>query len=699
MFEKNVQYLKGVGPHKAKLLSRLGINTIGDLLSYYPKEYDDRRNTTKISLVTPGQRVTVSGKVLASDVLKLSRSLSVLKVALSDGTGTAFAMFFRKANPYHAHDVFSALRAKIKTGSTVIANGTASLNFGERQVNVEEFEVMEENSPGDNLTGFKRIVPVYALTAGITNKWLRSLMRPALEAYAGCFEELLPEHEFKLLNLNPIREALNKIHFPGDPDEAEASRKRLAFDEFLLLETALTVTRRKNSAKIKNRRYSVGRQLLTPFRAKLGFEFTHAQKKTINEIFTDMESAKPMNRLLMGDVGSGKTVVALSAVLLAIENGFQAVFLAPTEILAEQHFITIGHLLEGLPVRSAILTGRHSAIKKKKDVILEGTAGGGIDLLVATHAALEGRVRFKNLSLAVIDEQHRFGVLQRGQIQQKSENPDILLMTATPIPRTLSLTLYGDMDISVIDELPPGRQRIETLHLSEPEGYGLVKEEISKGRQAYIVYPLVEESDKVELKAAVQEAGTLSSTVFSGFKVGLIHGQMKADAKDSIMRDFRNGKYDILFATTVIEVGIDVPNAAVMVIEHADRFGLSTLHQLRGRVGRGMNRSYCVLLGSPKTEEAKRRIEIMLNNSSGFDVAEADLDLRGPGEFFGTAQHGLLDLKAGNIIRDAGLIEQAKSTAAGIVDKDPELKTREYSKLRTELIRKYSGRLDLLMVG
>jgi len=697
MLDSNVQFLKGVGPSKAKLLAKLGICTVRDLLYHFPREYDDRRTTSRIADFAPAERMTISGKVAASDVVKLTQNMAVFKAAIDDGTGIAYAVFFRKFNPYHKHDIFSSLKKVFEVGARLIVNGKASLNFGEKQIQVEEYEVETQDSK--NYINFKRIVPIYPLTLGISGKWIRTMVKLALEIHSADAEELLPDEFRANLGLMPIGRALNMIHFPAEPGDSDNARSRIAFDEFLLIETALFIARSRNSKITKNRTYTLKRNLLTPFRNKLNFEFTNAQKKCINEIFSDILNPSPMNRLLMGDVGSGKTVVALCAMLLAIENGFQALFIAPTEILAEQHFITISRMLQGINVRIAILTGRDSSKKKKKSSLLEKTAKGEIDLLIATHAALESNVKFKNLALAVIDEQHKFGVIQKGQIQKKAKNPDILLMTATPIPRTLSLTVYGDMDISVIDELPKGRQPIVTLHSNEMEGYNLVKNEINSGRQAYIVYPLVEESDKVELKAAVQEAETLSATVFKEFKVGLIHGQLPADIKDSIMQSFRDRQFDILIATTVIEVGIDVPNASVMVIEHSDRFGLATMHQLRGRVGRGANKSYCVLLGTPKTDEARLRIETMLKYLSGFKVAEADLDLRGPGEFFGTAQHGLLVLKAGNIVKDIKIIEQAKLTASEITSADPDLKTPAFAKLKSAIIMQYSNRLDLLKIG
>ncbi|MHB9154671.1 MAG: ATP-dependent DNA helicase RecG [Endomicrobiales bacterium] len=698
MLDDHIQYLKGVGPHKAKILSRLGIVTVRELLNYFPREYDDRRTFTRIAQLCAGSRATISGKVEAADSLVLNRSLSLFKVAVSDGSGIAFGLFYRKMNPYHRHDVFGSLKKIFIPGNRVILNGTVEINFGEKQIKTDDYESCE--TQGNSLPfPFGRIVPVYPLTEGVRQKWLRELMKAALEKYSDEWPDPVPGGAAGRSRFKAAAEALRHIHFPPDFSAAQEARNRLAFDEFLLLETALSLARRKIKVRSKPRRYEIKKDLLTPFREHLNFEFTPAQKKVIKEIFTDLQTTEPMNRLLMGDVGSGKTVVAVSSMLLAIENGFQAALLAPTEILAEQHYLTLQKLLSGLPVRTGLLTGRLSAKRKEKKKLLEEAAAGGIDLLVGTHALLEKNIVFRNLALIVIDEQHRFGVLQRAALREKGEHADVLIMTATPIPRTLALTLYGDTDVSVIDRLPPGRKPVQTLHLDEPAAYELVKREVRSGHQAYIVYPLVEESDKVELKAAVREAEHLSASVFNGFRVGLLHGQMGAEEKEKVMLEFRAGGYDILISTTVIEVGIDVPNATAMVIEHADRFGLATLHQLRGRIGRGPAASSCVLCGSPKTDDARKRIDVMLSTTDGFVIAEEDLTLRGPGEFFGTAQHGMPVLKAGNLVTDTALIEEAKERSRGIVEKDPALSAPGNASLRAELLRAFRGRFGLFKIG
>ena len=697
MIDQPVQFIKGVGPAKARILSRIGINTINDLLTYFPKAYEDRRTETKIAALIDGNKAVIRGKVEFAEVIKLSFSLSAYKAAVFDGTGIAFIMFFRKVNPYHKYDIFSSLRKELVQGAVVAVSGQAEIKPGEKQLRAEEYEVVSE--PSKDSANFGRIIPVYRGTEGLNLKWLRNLIKSTLDKYSGEIKyDIIPDRIARREELPEIPRAVSRLHFPDTFEEAETARQRIALNEFLLLETALAITRKNNNKIDKGREYGIKRSLLTPFRSKLGFEFTHSQKKVINEIFSDMQLTKPMNRLLMGDVGSGKTVVALSAMLLASENGYQSAFLSPTEILAEQHYVTLKRILQGLPVSVILLTSKGQRPGEKK-LSVERIKKGEADIVIGTHALLQGNIAFKNLGLTVIDEQHRFGVLQREAIRKKGLEPDVLVMTATPIPRTLALTVYGDLDVSVIDELPPGRKPVETMHLDTTRAYELVKKEISNRNQAFIVYPLIEESDKLELKAAVKEAKSLAESVFKGFRIGLLHGQMPSADKERTMEAFRSGAFDILISTTVIEVGIDIPNATVMVIEHADRFGLATLHQLRGRIGRGSNRSFCVLIGQTKTDEAKRRFNAMLSASDGFKIAEEDLDLRGPGEFFGTTQHGLPELKAGNVVKDLKIIDTARRIAAEIVENDEGIDKSENSALKTELKRVYGERFRLSKIG
>lgn len=695
--ERSVQYLKGVGPRRAQMLARMGVVTIADLLGYFPREYEDRRSPVRIAQLAAGQKVTVCGRIEASEEIKLSISLAVFKVAISDGSGLAFGLFYRKMNPYHHHDVFGTFKAIFHQGGFAYFTGTAEMSFGQKQIKVEDYEVVPDGNSSP--VHFGMIVPVYPLTEGISQKWLRQLVKEAVLQYADEWIDLLPEDLREKYRLQTAKTALKSIHYPLDYPAAEVARQRLAFDEFLLLETALALARQGRKGKEKPYRYTIKKNLLTLFKEKLRFEFTAAQKKVINEIFSDMTGKLPMHRLLLGDVGSGKTVVALSAMLLAVENGYQTVLLAPTEILAEQHFLNLQRMLDGMPVKTVLLTGKVSSNKKERTCIREKISSGETDIVIGTHAIFDKKIDFKNLSLIVIDEQHRFGVLQRASLREKAVLPDVLVMTATPIPRTLALTLYGDMDVSVIDRLPPGRKPVVTLHRTPSEAYALIKQEVLSGHQAYIVYPLIEESDKSELKAAVQEAEHLSSTVFKGSRVALLHGQMAADQKEAVMNGFRQREFDILIATTVIEVGIDVPNATVMVIEHADRFGLATLHQLRGRIGRGADRSFCVLLGTPRNELAAQRIRAMLSTNDGFKIADEDLALRGPGELFGTAQHGIPQLRAGNLSSDVRIIESSRAAAHEIIALDPRLSLPGHQMLRERLRIAYKGRLGLISIG
>ncbi len=689
--ENNIQYLKGVGPKKANLLKKLGILTINDLLTYFPRDWEDRSKLTPIALVHQGEKKLISGRIELYDILPTRSKLKILKAAISDKTGTIYALWFKRSNP--RYDVFSQLKKQLLKGKEIFLYGTIKNEYGYKQIQVEDYEIVDTKML--NLLHLGRVVPFYFLTEGLEGKFFRQLIKMVLENYPHYTVDILPENIKRCYSLLPYSQALRAIHFPKNFYEKEKAYQRLVFEEFFLFQLAIALKRQKVKKMLKRQTYTIKRHLLTSFRKNLGFEFTKTQKRVINEIFTDLQSERPMNRLLQGDVGSGKTVVALSAILLATENNCQSVFMAPTEILAEQHYLTFKHFLRNLPVEFALLTGETR--KKEREIIFEKLKNGETSILIGTHALIEEGVTFKNLVLVVIDEQHRFGVTQRAKLYEKGLSPDVLVLTATPIPRSLALTLYADLDISLLNELPPGRPKIVTLHLSEMGAYQFVKKEITSGHQAYIVYPLIEESDKLELKAAVSEAENLRKGVFADNRVGIIHGQLPGKEKEKIMSNFRSKKYDILIATTVIEVGIDVPNATVMVIEHADRFGLATLHQLRGRIGRGKNKdeNYCILLGKPKTEEAKKRIEIMLSTTNGFRIAEEDLKLRGPGEFFGTAQHGLPEFKIGNLLKDYSLLKQARESAYRVLEKKDEFYREGYQTLQNCLHRRFGPGIKL----
>jgi ATP-dependent DNA helicase RecG len=528
---------------------------------------------------------------------------------------------------------------------------------------------------------------------------MRSLMKRLVDGYAPAVEDPVPETLRLRRHLPPLRRALEAGHFPETEEELATARRRLVFDDFLLLQLGLGIRRQREGREpglTMNPPGSLARRLLDA----LPYALTGAQDRVWREIRTDMAQPYPMNRLLQGDVGSGKTIVAALASLVAIESGYQAAFMAPTEILAEQHLMTLQALVEPLGVRIALLT---NAIRSKaRESLLEATAAGVMDLVVGTHALVQEGVRFKRLGLSIVDEQHRFGVAQRATLRGKGERPDVLVMTATPIPRTLALTLYGDLDVSVLDELPPGRRPVKTVARSENKRrriYEFVAAEIASGRQAYVVCPLVEESEVSDLRAATEMADRLQREVFPELRVGLLHGRMSFPEKERVMRDFKAGDIKVLVSTTVIEVGIDVPNASVMLIEHAERFGLSQLHQLRGRVGRGPFKSYCVLLGHAPSGAARQRIAAMTETNDGFKIAEVDLTIRGPGDFFGTRQSGLPEFRVADLLRDGAALEEARREAFALIARDPKLREPEHRALRAALLARWRGKLDLASVG
>ena len=693
----DIKYVKGIGPKRALALSKLSINTVEDLITFFPRAYQDRTIRTKISNILFNQHYCIFGKITGTHIKKLSTKLSVFSANINDGSGIIVANFFRKVNPYAKFDIFATIKKDFKINSFVYIYGMCEIKFGQKQVSVDDYEIVEnENSSTEK---FNKLVPVYNLTAGITQKNISLALKLVLNNMANIYPDIISSNVKYKTKLPSISSAIKTIHFPNSLQEAELARQSFALQEFLLLQIVLTKAKQKNVIKQKVIRYEIKRNLLTPFKNKLKFEFTNAQKKAINEIFNDMMSTKIMNRMLMGDVGSGKTVVALSAILLAVENGYQTAIVAPTELLAEQHYLTFKNMLKGLNVNIELVTSSTLKSKKKQKEILPQIENGTTNIIVGTHSVMQDRINFKNLSLVIIDEQHRFGVLQKASAIAKGNNPDVLMMTATPIPRGLAMTIYGEMSVSVIDELPPNRTPIETYCLSENIAYMNAKEEIEKGNQIYIVYPLVDESDKIELKSATKEAQKLSKTIFKDNKVALLHGKMKPKEKNDVMIKFKNKEYDILIATTVIEVGIDVPNATMIIIQHANRYGLATLHQLRGRVGRGQKKSFCILVSDAKGKIAKQRLKIMTSTCNGFKIASEDLKMRGPGEFIGTIQHGFPEFKAGDIIKDVKLIEYAKQVAIDIISKDPELLLPENVNINFLINNKYSNLSKIINVG
>lgn len=682
-----IQYLKGIGPAKAKLFERLEVHTVEDLLHYYPRTYQDRRLCAPPNEYNSDALVVFKGRVLRTQEIP-ARSVLIFKAFLEDEQANQIECTWFKKRMYRGFrfDPFGTLKKDFKRDSEVwvIGKRDNKNNFFGHKITVDE-----HYPAADALTKLHagRLTPIYALTEGLTNKQFRQFVYEALQS--GSLEreaEILPPELLSKRRLLSAPQALKAVHFPNSMAELENARTRLAYEEFLLLATAWGIKRTQTKILAKDYSYDIKKTLLTPFRRQLGFEFTNSQKKVINEIFKDLASPRPMNRLLQGDVGSGKTVVALCAMLLAVENGYQAALMAPTEILAEQHFLTFKRLLAGLNVNLAVLTSSTKAAAKKK--ILKELAEGKIDILVGTHAVIQDGVSFRNLRLAVIDEQHRFGVKQRSRLKEKTAKLDLLTMTATPIPRTLALAFYGDLDVSTLNELPPGRQPIQTETATSKLAYDRVREEVQKGRQAYIVFPLIEESEKISAKAVTEEFEKLKK-VFPAFRLAILHGQMSQSEKESVMADFAAHKTDILVATPVIEVGIDVKNATVMVIENAERFGLASLHQLRGRVGRGEHESHCILVPQHAGSVAKERVDIICATRDGFKIGERDMQLRGPGEILGTRQSGELEFKAGDIFKDKDILYWAIEDRDELLSQDPALTAPAHTLFRQKLIELY----------
>ncbi len=694
----DVKFIKGVGPKRAAALAKLNIRTVEDLITFFPRTYQDRTKVTKISDIVFNNQYCIFGKIKNAYSNNVSKNISLFIADISDGSRDISAVFYRKTSPYSKYDIFASMRQNFQPGKYVYIYGTFEYKFARRQITVEDYEIVENAT--DIPKTFNKLVPVYDLTSGISQKNMLTYTTAAVDTAAHLYPDAISDNPKYKTRLMPIVRAIKQLHFPSSLEEAELARKSFALQEFLLMQIILTKARQKNTVKQKTNSYKVTREFLTPFKNKLKFEFTKGQKKAINEIFSDMTGPKGMNRMLMGDVGSGKTVVALSAILLAIENGYQAAIVAPTEILAEQHYLTFKNMLEGLNIKMELVTSSCLRTKKKRDEILNDIETGKTNIIVGTHSVMEERVKFKNLSLAVIDEQHRFGVMQKAALLAKGSVIDILMMTATPIPRGLAMTMYGEISISVIKELPPNRIPIKTFCFSEQQAYTEALEEISKGNQVFIVYPLIDESDKTELKSAVKEAETLAATVFKNNRIALLHGKMSPKEKNDIMQRFKNKEFDVLAATTVIEVGIDIPNATMIIIQHADRYGLATLHQLRGRVGRGSKQSYCILVSNAKGQNSAQRLAIMTRTNDGFKIAEEDLKMRGPGEFTGTMQHGFPEFKAGDIVKDVEIIEYTKNIAQDIIKNDPTLSLPENSKIK-QLIssNKYCELSKIIQVG
>lgn len=659
--EADIKLLKGIGDAKAKQLLRLGVFTVWDLLTYFPVRFEDRSRVSKIFDLNHDTYATVNG-IVATPVSEhyVRKGLTYYKVQIRDDTGIATCIFFN--NKY--------IKSYLRKGYEYSFYGKINIRGNAREILSPEFE------PSSQSQCTKCIVPIYPLTSGISQKFLRGAIADAYKNYQKYFRDTIPAEILKEHALCGIDFAIKNIHFPKDPFALEVAKKRLVFEEFFILQTSL----RKIKAGTKKKNGIVFSSTdIAPFLASLPFTLTNAQKSVTEEIMHDFSSGSVMNRLVQGDVGSGKTIIAAISIYICAKNGYQAAMMAPTEVLARQHYNDLSPLLESFGIKCALLTGSTTAKNKKE--IYEKLQNGEISAVFGTHALITDKVEFKSLALAVTDEQHRFGVRQRMQLSEKGTSVHTLVMTATPIPRTLALIVYGDMDISVINELPPGRQRIDTYCVGENMRERIdafIRKEIDKGNRAYIVCPAVEESEIADLKSAEEHYERLSKLVFPDIPMGIVHGKMKAKDKESAMSDFISGNTKILVSTTVIEVGVNVPEATLMIIENAERFGLSQLHQLRGRVGRGKEKSFCVLFCASFTDEIKERMKIMANSNDGFKISETDLKLRGPGDFFGTRQHGELKFKIADLANDFSVLKASGVAAEKLLKNDPQLSEEKH---------------------
>ncbi|OPX84197.1 MAG: ATP-dependent DNA helicase RecG [Pelotomaculum sp. PtaB.Bin104] len=683
--KKSVQYIRSVGPRRAATLQKAGIFTVRDLLYNFPSRYEDRTQIRTAGACVNGETAVLRGTVLTTKEIRSKRGLIVSKVALQDGLEIFDAVWFNQ----------TFVKKNLLPGTKIIITGKVEKEFGRTQVTVEDYEIDD----GRDILSFARLVPVYPLSGQLTQRFLRAIVKNALEDLNSP-GEFLPGLIFEKFQLPSIEKALSDIHFPENSADAERAKKRFIFEELFLFQLALAMRQKELRSREKLYMYVKEGDISTAYVESLPYRLTEDQLKVCTEISRDFESPAPMHRLLQGDVGAGKTVVSTIALLRAVESGLQGALMAPTEILAEQHYLGMKADLNRIGVKVALLTG--SIRKKERENILERVINGEIDILVGTQALIQDKVHFKRLGLIVVDEQHRFGVRQRATLQYKSNSPDTLVMTATPIPRTLALTLYGDLDVSVITQLPPGRQPVKTYSVTPgalARVYGLVKEQVRLGRQAFIVCPLVEESEKIDLQAASELAEELAGGEFKCWRVGLLHGRLHPDEKEAVMTSFRRCEIDILVSTTVIEVGVDVPNATVMVILDADRFGLAQLHQLRGRVGRGAQQSHCILVASPKTVEGRARLKAMTRTTDGFELAEEDLRLRGPGEFHGTRQSGLPEFKVADLLRDWRALQLAREEALAWVREDPQLRKPERRLLLEEVKARFYNAISYIDVG
>ena len=676
---KDVKFVKNVGPNRVKLLNKLNIFTLKDLITYFPRNHEDRSIPKKISDCVDGEEVLIKGIAVTKVTETKTRKLSIYKLLIRDESESCTITWF---NQKYIKELF-------KVGHVYNFYGKIETKLGRYEM---RSPVFDEDGFSKN-TG--KIVPIYPLVAGISQNVIRKIIENGTEEVKGKLEENIPDYILKRYNLIGINEAIKNIHFPDNNNDFIEARKRLVFEELLGFQLALLHIKECNLQEEKGIEFNKEVKMSDVIN-ELPFKLTKAQLRVLEEIDRNMESSKPMNRLLQGDVGSGKTIVSIISAYKAVKSGYQVAIMAPTAILADQHFKNFQNILNKFNIKCELLVSAIS--KKKKQDILDRLSNGEIDILIGTHALIEENVVFKNLGLVVTDEQHRFGVKQRATLNSKGKNPDVIVMSATPIPRTLALILYGDLDISIIDELPPNRKKIDTFAITkelEDRLNGFIKKQIDEGRQAYIVCPLVEENEEMDLKSVTELTEKYKTETFSNYKVEYLHGKMKPKEKDEIMAKFKNGEIDILISTTVIEVGVDVPNANIMVVENAERFGLAQLHQLRGRVGRGEYKSYCVLKYEGKGKTVRERMKVMCETNDGFIISEKDLELRGSGDFFGTAQHGLPELKIANLFEDMKVLKEVQKLANEIIAKDPLMKEEQNLKLNNLIKDKFADRIEI----
>ena len=674
-----IQSLKGIGPAKAKLFNKLGIRTVEDLFYHYPRGYKDKSIIADIQDLVPEHQYTIKAIADAKPMeVRSKKGLLVVKLPVSDETGKLNIVWFNNR----------FIKNTIKQGDELYFHGKVKLMGRDLVMESPEFE----KTTGSASVNILRIVPEYPLTEGLGHKDVRKAVYGALALTEGKLTDIFPEDFRKRYQLSEINFCINNLHFPETMYNMGLAVKRFKFEELFILQSGLIHIKRMNCSERPGIAFAAYDE--RAFVNQLPFQLTNAQLRCIDEIFKDMEKSKPMNRLVQGDVGSGKTVVALLAMYKCARNGYQSLMMVPTEILAEQHYLSFKSLLEGTGIRIELMKG--SMTTKEKNAVLQKVKNHEADMIIGTHALIQDKVEFANVGLVITDEQHRFGVRQRTVLSDKGSNPDILVMTATPIPRTLTLILYGDLDVSLIDELPPGRKKIETYFIDSSKKerfYNFVRKELDQGRQAYFVCPLVEESEKLDLNSATEYRDELQSKYFRNYNVGLLHGKMKADEKNQVMEEMRKGNVHILVATTVIEVGVNIPNATIMAIENADRFGLAQLHQLRGRVGRGEHQSYCILVSDTDSKIAIERLKYMTKSENGFDIAEKDLELRGAGEVLGQKQHGLPELKIADILNDTALLKQSRDAVEYLYDSG-KLEDPEYQRMKKELDARFNRILE-----